>query len=73
MRKDLGMRYKKVIPVAWTANSHRNLILRQRFALAFLQIDLEKKVVISCDESVLGMSDFRRRKWCEPGQVNSVA
>ena len=73
MRHDLKMRYKKIIPLALTANSHRNLILRQQFGLAFLEIDLEKKVVISVDESWLGMSDFRRRKWCDPGKINSVA
>lgn len=73
MRYDLKMRYKKIIPLALTANSPRNLILRQQFALAFLEIDLEKKVVISVDESWLGMSDFRRRKWCGPGKINSVA
>lgn len=28
LRKDLGMRYKKINPIAWTANSNRNLILR---------------------------------------------
>ena len=27
LRKDLGMRFKKVSPIALTANSHRNLIL----------------------------------------------
>lgn len=28
LRKDLGMSYRKIVPIAWTANSHRNLILR---------------------------------------------
>ena len=73
LRKDLRMRFKKVVSVALTANSHRNLILRQQFALKFLDIDLEKKVVVSIDESWCGMSDFRHRKWCQQGQTNSVA
>ena len=73
MRNDLEMKFKKIIPVAWTANSPRNLILRQRFALAFLEINLEKKIVVSLDETWIGMSDFRRRKWCAPGKINSVA
>ena len=51
LRQDLGMRYKKIVPIAWTANSHRNLILRQRFALAFLGIDLDKKVILDIDET----------------------
>jgi DNA-binding LytR/AlgR family response regulator len=44
------MRYKKVKPTAWMANSPRNLVLRQQFALAFLDIDLSKKIVINIDE-----------------------
>ena len=27
LRTDLGMKYKKIKPISWTANSHRNLIL----------------------------------------------
>ena len=73
LRTDLRMRYKQVHAVAWTANSHRNLILRQQFALRFLDIDLDKKVVVSLDESWLGMTDFRRRKWCQKLHKNSVA
>ena len=73
LRQDLGMRYKKIVPIAWTANSHRNLILRQRFALAFLGIDLDKKVILNIDETWIGMSDFRRRKWCQHRHINSVA
>ena len=72
LKKDLGMRYKKVSPIAWTANSFRNLILRQQFALAFLEIDLTKKVVLNVDETWIGMSDFRRRKWCQHRHTNSV-
>ena len=66
MKKDLKMKFKKIIPLALTANSHRNMILRQRFALAFLEIDLKTKVVWNIDETWAGMSDFRRRKWCAP-------
>ena len=73
MRRDLGMKYKKVKPVPLQANSVRNLILRQQFALAFFKIDLNKKTVINIDETWLGMSDFRRRKWAQPLSTNSVA
>jgi hypothetical protein len=50
MRQDLRMRYKKVLPISWTGNSTRNLILRQQFALAFLKVDLSKKVILNIDE-----------------------
>ena len=60
MKQDLKMRFRKVKPIAITANSPRNLILRQQFALQFLKIDLQKKVVINLDETWLAMTDFRR-------------
>ena len=41
--------------------------------MAFLKIDLTKKVVMNVDETWLGMSDFRRRKWALPNSTNSVA
>ena len=59
MKNEMGMKYRKVLPVAYTANSVRNRILRQQFALKYLEIDFSSKVVINCDESWLGMSDYR--------------
>ena len=73
MRKELGMKFKKVKAISLTANSERNLILRQQFALAFLRLNLREKVIINIDETWIGMSDFRRRKWCPAGSNNSVA
>ena len=49
MRQDLRMKYKKVQAIALTANSKRSLILRQQFALAFLDIDFKKKTVLNVD------------------------
>ncbi len=59
MKKRMKMSYKKIQRLALKANSVRNLILRQQFALTFLAIDLSKKVIINVDETWLGMSDFR--------------
>ena len=36
LTKDLGMSYRKVKPLSLQANSEKNIILRQRWALAFL-------------------------------------
>ena len=72
MRQDLGMRYKKIVPVSVHANSIRNLVLRQQFALEFLKQWQKNKVIINVDETWLGMTDFRRRKWRLPGTSNSV-
>ncbi len=54
-------------------NSVKSKILRQKFALAFMDIDLDKKVVLNLDETWLGMSDFRRKKWRPHRHSNSVA
>ena len=67
------MRYRKIKDVAVYSNSEKNLILRQRWALEFLSLCWRKKVFLNIDETWLGMSDFRRRKWQVPGTTNSVA
>ena len=48
------MCYKLVKPISWFENSAKSKILRQQFALAFLDIDLEKKVVVNIDQTWLG-------------------
>ena len=73
MRNELKMRYRKVKPLSMQANSEQNLILRQRFALEFLKLDLGKKTIINIDETWLGMSDFRHTKWCLPYSTNSFS
>ena len=73
MRNNLNMRYRKIIPISMTANSPRNLVLRQQFAIKFIEILNSGKRVINVDESLLGQSDFRKRKWMVPGTSNSVA
>ena len=73
MKQELGMSYKRISAVSWKANSPRNLILRQQFALSLLS-SLRSKytTIINVDETWLGMTDFRRMKWQEKGQSNSV-
>ena len=44
LRHDLKMSYRKVKPISWFENSAKSKILRQQFALAFLDIDLDQKV-----------------------------
>ena len=63
LRQDLKMSFRKVKPVSWTENSPKSKIIRQQFALRFMDIDFEKKTIINVDETWLSMSDFRRRKW----------
>ena len=73
MHRGLAARYRKIQKVSFQGNSNRNLLMRQQFAHAFLEIYLNKKTVINGDETWLGMSDFRRMRWEIPGLPNSVA
>ena len=66
------MKYRKLNKIPMQGNSERSLVLRQQWALAFLRQDLSQKIVLNVDETWLGMSDFRRRKWQAPGSNNSV-
>ena len=68
----MGMRYKRVKEISWKANDPKNLILRQQFAVAFLDMDLNQKLVINVDETWLSMSDFRRMKWTFTDRPDSV-
>jgi hypothetical protein len=73
MREDLGMKYRKVVPTSIHGNSVKNLVLRQQFAINLTRLLQDGKVILNMDESWLGMSDFRRRKWQAPNTTNSVA
>ena len=73
VKEDLGMRFKKVHPVSFHANSEKNLVLRQRFAMVMLDALFAGKVILNIDETWLGMTDFRCRKWCPRDSKNSVA
>ena len=51
LKQDLGMRYKRLVHVAPQANTTRNLVLRQQFALVFLRLAEEGKDFINVDET----------------------
>ena len=71
MKKELKMRFRKVRTLSTGANSDRTLILRQQFALEFLNLVQAGKTIINIDETWLGMSDFRHTKWCLPNESNT--
>ena len=60
---NLGLKYSKVKHISMQGNSAKSLVLRQRWALAFLEMDYKTKNVINIDETWLGMTDFRRYHW----------
>ena len=67
------MSYKRISTVALHANSEKNRILRQRFAIELVNLLNQGKRIINIDESWLNQTDFRRMKWRERGTTNSVA
>ena len=73
LSKDLGMSYKKVTSVSLHANSEKNRVLRQRFALQLIGLLNQGKRILNVDETWLGMTDFRRMKWRARGSNNSVS
>ena len=60
---DFGLKYSKVKHISMQGNSAKSLVLRQQWAMAFLEQDFRAKNVINIDETWLGMCDFRRQHW----------
>ena len=73
MRDKLGMRYKKIQTVSFKGNTPKNLVLRQQFALKLIEQLSWGYNIINVDETWLGMTDWRRRKWQAPGTTNSIS
>ena len=72
MKQELNMSFKKIKEVTKHSNSEKNLVLRQQFATKLIEIIQTKKRIINVDQTWLGMSDFRRRKWKPKNTTNSV-
>ena len=67
------MRYRKISKIPFYANSIRNRILRQKFALKYLDLIKNDKIILNIDETWIGETDYRRRKWRLAGAKNSVS
>ena len=63
MKDEMDMSYRKIIKGSIYANSVENLVLRQQFAMVMISLVRTKMRILNIDETWLGMSDFRRRKW----------
>jgi hypothetical protein len=72
MRQDLGMRYRKIVAISPSENTLTNLVLRQQYAIRYLREIQTRTRLINIDETWLGMGDFRRMKWQQPPDLNSV-
>ena len=72
MKHDLGMKFSKIKTLSLHSNSTINLVLRQQFAIHLIAAMSASRRIINIDETWLGMEDFRRMKWHQPGETNSV-
>jgi len=63
LRHDLGLRYKPLKYGAPEANTERCLVLRQQFAIRFLQLLKDGKRVYNIDESWVDRMNFTRGHW----------
>jgi len=66
----MGMKYKKIKNISWQGNSEKSLVLRQQFAIRYLDIDHKNFIVINVDETWLGMLDYRRMLWKPEGNYS---
>ena len=71
LKEEMGMRFRRIQKVPLHLNSQRNLILRQQWAIRYLEL-IQDKIFLNIDESWLSESCFLRRKWRMPGDNNSV-
>ena len=71
MRRELGLRYKKVKQLAPQTNRLKNLVCRQQYALKMLEVLASGRRVINVDESWLNTMAYRRHSWTKVGKSNA--
>ncbi len=63
LKIECGLVYKRVLPISSAHNSHRNLLLRQYAAAKYIDALAGGRTIINIDESVIRVTDSRRRGW----------
>ena len=73
MKHDLSMSYRRILKISPKQNSINNLVLRQQFAIKYLELMKNSKLrIINMDESHFSETDFRYMKWRIKGTTNSI-
>lgn len=72
LRNNFGMHYRPVKRIPIQRNSERCKVLRQVYAMRFLDLLESWKRIINIDESWIGETDFRKKRWAVPGSTNSL-
>jgi hypothetical protein len=71
LKEDVGAKFRRIQKVPLHLNTVRNLILRQQWAIKYMEL-VRQKTWLNIDESWLSESNFLRRKWRMPGCNNAV-
>ena len=72
MKEDLHMRYRRIKSISNNGNSAKNLVLRQQFALKFIDRLCSGLNILNIDETWVAISDYRYMKWQPIGSPNSI-
>ena len=67
MKHELGLRFKKIKPLAPQTNRLRNVLCRMRYAMTMIEILACGMRVINVDESWLSTTAFKHYSWCSAG------
>jgi hypothetical protein len=68
----MGLKWKQTKRISFNANSEKNLVLRQQFALRMVDLLHQGFRILNIDETWLSDTMFIRKKWREHGSTNSV-
>ena len=67
MKYELGLRFKKIKPIAPQTNRLRNVLCRMQYAMMMLEVLSCGMRVINVDESWLSSTHFKRYSWSSVG------
>ena len=70
MKYELGLRFKKIKPLAPQTNRLKCLLCRQQYAMTMLEVLASGKRVLNVDESWLSSTHFKRYSWAKAGKSN---
>jgi hypothetical protein len=73
LRVELGLSYRRLGLITPSHNSEQNLCQRQAAASHYIELLHQGKCIINVDESVLRMTDHRKRGWMPYTRRNFVS
>ena len=76
LKNNAHLKFKKSKKVPAHANSLRNQFMRQQFAVKMLQLLVDGKIILACDETWFGETNYQRQSWQmnhqQKSQINNI-